>query len=571
MGVQPIVSEKIRITLRFITYTLASGFIGSVLVTIIALQGKHPNLRVICAWFALSSLNFTARYVFVKEAKRLPPERLAALSGAAWKQTLLSGAVWGVSALAFIPTLSHGYQVAFVIVLLGLNVTSVPLMSDVRGMSVLFFPAWGATALAFILAGEQVVIPLAIAFMLGCVFFAAYVIRNTLDEYIRLRIERDKALAELQETSAMQMSFFLAAGHDFRQPLTAIGYLTAALQRALSGQGKDIDSLCKHLGTTTTSLEHLIDDTISSAQVSMGFKAPELRVVDAKEVAATLTATFGQQASDKGLSFRVRVDERCQLMTDPNVLRRILDNLLVNAIRHTKEGGVLVAFRCVHGLGRIEVWDTGAGIPAGEQMRVFDQGYQSRRKTSNGRYGLGLMIVRKLVARVGATVQLRSREDKGSAFRIEMPIAVNCLRVRPSIPVRTAGDVDLKGFKIAVVDDDDMVRESLALVLRSAGAEVISAADSKGIVARAADAAELDLLVTDFHLVGELGTAVIDAVRRKFPDCARIVFTGDEPADVELLLDDREASVLPKSLPPADFLDIVNDTLQSRAAALSSA
>src|SRR6185312_6844792 len=186
----------------------------------------------------------------------------------------ISGCIWGAAALLFVPSLSVEGQAAFAIVLFGLNITSVPLMSDTRGISVLFLPAWLPMAFSLYESTGAIALPVAIVFMLGCVYLIAYIIKTTLDEFIEVRLQRDQALEELEHTNAMQLSLFLAASHDFRQPMQSISFYLLSVRKRLVGHADEVVNIVGLIEERIESLHHLIDETIGFAKLSMGMQEP---------------------------------------------------------------------------------------------------------------------------------------------------------------------------------------------------------------------------------------------------------------------------------------------------------
>jgi signal transduction histidine kinase/ActR/RegA family two-component response regulator len=523
-----IVAERIRIILKFVGYTLATGFLGSVLIVLLALQGSTPNYWQIGAWFGLSTVNFLVRYLTFVRTRGLSPAERVSLSTRAWLHTFVSGCIWGASVLLFMPTLSPAYQAAFAIVLLGLNITSIPLMSDNRGISVLFLPAWLPMGYVLYLANGSPALPIAIIFMLGCVFLVAYIIQSTLDEFIAVRLQRDQALRELSHTNAMQMSLFLAASHDFRQPMQSISFYLMSVKRRLADRASDLTDVVEMIEERIENLHHLIDETIGFAKLSMGIEEPEIEAIAAEDLVEPLLANFRQSAEAKGLRFRVHCSDNCFFLANRQILNRILDNLISNALRNTRKGGIIVAFRKRRECCSIQVWDTGSGIAAYEQERVFDafyQGKQHEREAQKG-HGLGLMIVKRLSERIAADITLSSRIDRGTVFRLRLPLVAmpQVKQIRASAP---SVDVRLDGCTVAIVDDNDKVRNSLKAFLSDNGANVINASSRDMLLEALREVAKVDLLLTDLHLEKEYGDDIVIEVSARYPSIKSIILTAD--------------------------------------------
>jgi CheY-like chemotaxis protein/anti-sigma regulatory factor (Ser/Thr protein kinase) len=202
------------------------------------------------------------------------------------------------------------------------------------------------------------------------------------------------------------------------------------------------------------------------------------------------------------------------------LVERILRNLVSNAIRYTKTGGVLVGTRRRGRDVSLEVWDTGIGIPADQQARVFEEFYQLANPERNSKkgLGLGLSIVKRLVNLLGAQVDLRSVPGRGSVFKVRLPLGV---RPAPD-PARkkkaATAPGDLSGRVIVVVEDEAAVLEGMRVLLEGWGAEVVAGASIRETMAGVEPLARApDLIVADYGLRdGNVGTQAIAALRERF-------------------------------------------------------
>jgi signal transduction histidine kinase/CheY-like chemotaxis protein len=560
-----IVAEKIRIILKFVGYTLGTGFVGSVLIAGLALQAQPPDYWRIGVWFVLSSLNFLVRYLAFVRTKALSPAERVSLSAKAWLHTFVSGCIWGAAVILFVPSLQPACQAAFAITLVGLNITSIPLMSDVRGISVLFLPAWLPMAAVLYLADGSTVLPIAIFFLLGCVYLVAFIIRTTLDDFIAVRLERDHALEDLGQANAMQMSLFLAASHDFRQPIQSISFYLMSIRKRLSEPATELHGIVDMIEERLDNLHHLIDETIGFAKLSMGLERPEPAIISAQELVDPLLANFKQHAESKGLSFRVYCSEGCSLSANRQILDRILDNLISNALRNTRRGGVLVAFRKKGNSCSVQVWDTGFGIPEYEHERIFDAFYQGERNAARKGHGLGLMIVKRLAERISADLTLSSRVDHGTVFRLKIPLATLPVtrQMARQVPRNEFG---FDGRTVAVLDDDQNVRNSLSVYLTDCGARVICARDRQELLAALNDAPEPCLLVTDLHLEKELGDEIAMEMRARYPSMKIILLTADASDSTQSRLKAKGLTVLGKPVLPHILLDKIVHLLEPHGA-----
>jgi CheY-like chemotaxis protein len=239
-----------------------------------------------------------------------------------------------------------------------------------------------------------------------------------------------------------------------------------------------------------------------------------------------LAHELSSEAADRGLRLSVRIGgnpQRLNALSDPLLVERIVRNLLANGVKHTGSGGVLLACRLRGASGqphwRVEVWDTGPGIPAAQRERVFDEffrlGHPERDRT--GGMGLGLSIVKRLSQLLGHRLTLDSNEGRGSRFAVEIP--ATALAAAPKVEARPSGTLD--GLRVGVLEDDPEVREAMRTLLEGWGCVVTAAACAEELVAAAAKrpADALHALIVDYQLgKGRTGIEAIGIARRT---CAR--------------------------------------------------
>ena len=251
------------------------------------------------------------------------------------------------------------------------------------------------------------------------------------------RAEAGRALAEARHRA--RTVELAGVGHDMRQPMLALRLQAerAGWQLARNGHGVLADSLAQGVHA----VERMVDNLFDLARCEADVLQPQPRRFRLQEVYDRLAAQLTPLAFDRGLDLRWRGGQR-QLAVDPLVLERLLRNLVVNALEHTEQGGVLVAARTGASGLRMQVWDSGAGLPSGWERRLFREPLNSPYEPVSaglhesgpaaqegpfgggvtplrlGGFGLGLPIVRRLAHLMGAEVQARSRPGRGTIFEI---------------------------------------------------------------------------------------------------------------------------------------------------------
>jgi CheY-like chemotaxis protein len=242
-------------------------------------------------------------------------------------------------------------------------------------------------------------------------------------------------------------------------------------------------------------------------------------------VLSRIAATFAPAARDKGLSLRV-VPSNAWVRSDPILLEQILLNLVSNAVRYTPTGGIVVGCRRRGDSVRIDVCDTGIGIAADQQGRIFGEFYQvaAPQRSGNVGLGLGLAIVERLCAVLDHPIGLDSTPGKGSRFSVDVPRVVPAGAASTAVAAGTAVPVPnhLAGKLIVVIDDDALALEGTGGLLRNWGCRVVTAQSEREALTRLNGKAP-DLIVSDFHL--QDGRTGIDAIT-----ALRAAFGGEVPA-----------------------------------------
>ena len=356
---------------------------------------------------------------------------------------------------------------------------------------------------------------------------------------------------ELELANAAKTRFLAAASHDLRQPVLSISLLTDLLreQPVAPAQG----ALLRRVGDSVQALNGLLKGLLDLSRFDSGAVHARVERVALRPLVDAVLGDEHAHAQEKGIVLRVRV-ANWAVATDPLLLEQIVRNLVGNAVRYTERGGVLVAARR-RGTDRVrlEVWDTGPGIAPSSQALVFEEFVQldnPARERSRG-LGLGLSLVRRAAAVLGAPVTLHSRPGHGSRFVVELPFAGDVATVRvPS----SGGGHGLEGLRVWLVEDDLDVREATRLSLVHFGADVRTfSGASECQAAIADDDAAPDLLVTDQRLPDGSGVAVAAQLHSRRADVPVLVVTGNSAPDDLALLAASGLPVLHKPYASADL------------------
>lgn len=354
------------------------------------------------------------------------------------------------------------------------------------------------------------------------------------------------ALATAAKADNAKSRFLAAASHDLRQPLSALKLYTAALRPHVeAGSGSD---MLANMEDCIESLSELLGDLLDLSKLDAGVVKPQLTDFRLADVLSQLLSIHAPEAEIKGLCLRCIPTTRI-VRTDPVLLRRMLGNIVANAILYTQKGGVLIGCRTRHGKLWVEVWDTGIGIPPDQTDVIFEEFRQLDGGARTRGSGLGLAIVRKTAALLGLGIRVGSRPGKGSMFAVEVP--VRSAADVPSLPRPRPARVEQKPLRIAIVEDNAQFRDALVHALRSRGHTVRGAGSGPELL-RLLAGFRPDVLVADYRLpAGETGFSVIQSAEALLGESLpAILLTGDTAPQLVRSMAARGIPVLHK---PVDF------------------
>ena len=337
------------------------------------------------------------------------------------------------------------------------------------------------------------------------------------------------------ERASLSRSRFLAAvGHDVRQPLQTLSLVRGILAKKIRDKkNKEALKLVATLDEAASALLGMLDSLFDINQLEAGNVQPEKVDFPVNDLLERLRIEFAYHARGRGLLWKV-VPCRLSIRSDPRLLEQMIRNLLSNAVKYTERGKILLGCRRRGDKLRIEVWDTGTGIPEGQLRTIFAEFHQRDNPArSSGGLGLGLSIVQRLGTLLDHSVDVRSRPGKGSVFAVEAPVRNEQLGVLPRRRRSNMAQDTGGGAAILIVEDDPSVREVLDLLFASEGYRTAAAADGKQALALARGLIRPDLVVADYRLPNGLnGLEVVAGVREALGhDIPAVILTGDISTD----------------------------------------
>ncbi len=339
------------------------------------------------------------------------------------------------------------------------------------------------------------------------------------------------ARSAAENANAVKSKFLASASHDLRQPIHAQGLFLNVLARTqLDAQQRQLlDSVCAAGSASCEMLNTLLD----FSRIEAGIVEPQLSTFRMQSVLNKIEGEFAQQADEKGMRYRSR-ESALVVQSDPILIEMIMRNLVANAIRYTDCGGLLVVCRKRGNHAVLEVWDTGIGIAPEHQKDVFREFHQvsnPQRDRRNGLgLGLGLAIVHSLALTLGHSLTLASTLNKGSVFRLTLPLATQA----PTPEALTAGGSQMQALRlrVLVIEDDEFVRRAMLTLLRDWGCECVGASDVEEALEQASNLRP-QVIVSDYRLrEGRTGVQAIAAVRQTMgEDLPALLITGDTAPD----------------------------------------
>ena len=338
-----------------------------------------------------------------------------------------------------------------------------------------------------------------------------------------------KAREVAERANDAKTRFLAAASHDLRQPVQALRLLTEALAKVTDS--KTFAEIVSEIQTCTEAMDGLLNAVLDISKLEAGVVKTEPEVFPIGQVLTSLVDEFSPLAGNKGLEL-CSVLSTAFVRTDPVLLQRILRNFISNAIQCTKVGRVLVGCRRSGGTLRLEVWDTGIGIPGSETERIFEEFHQlgnPERSTEKG-LGLGLAIAKGTGELLNLPITVRSTVGKGSVFSVTVPLVAGEIAKSEDEDAPAGRPVAANDAFVLLVENEPIVARAAERILKLWGYRVLAFQN----VNDAIDAAEKfetspDAIIADYSLSPEVtGGELIKLLEQRFrSNIAGIILTGD--------------------------------------------
>lgn len=367
---------------------------------------------------------------------------------------------------------------------------------------------------------------------------------------------RDLAVAkrEAENANRSKTRFVAAAVHDLLQPLNAARMFVSALRGRL--QEPRAQEIADSVEGALAAQDAILNSLLDISRLESGALETRIRDFALGPLLETLASQSGMLARARGLRLDW-VATRAVVRTDEALLRRILQNFLSNAIRYTPKGRILLGCRRMQGGLRIEVHDTGPGIPESRQGEIFEEFHRLDDGVVDDRgAGLGLAIVERIARLLGHAVGLRSTLGRGSVFSIDVPLGDRDAVASASEPVPLSmeadDDIPLRSRVVWCIDDDPRVCEASRTLLERWSCRVALAAGVHEALAAAQAGGAPHILLLDVRLGQTTGPELYARLAERWgQDTAVILVTAEHDETVRALASERGWGFLSKPVRPA--------------------
>jgi two-component system, sensor histidine kinase len=479
-----------------------------------------------------------------------------------------SGASIAVGVVLFLPRLPILYQSLYGAILFAVPAAGIAVSQSSRNILAAYamcmlLPAaatWGVVYPSQALGVGALTILYCVVIILVAADGEKLLLRSVTIRHQRDRLVRDleqrntdvrAAMGQAEQSAKARARVLAAASHDLRQPLHALSVYSAVLASKpapdlLNEVSINIDQIVRSLG-------NLLNGLLDLSRLSAGNYVPEHQELSLDTLIAGVCSEYSQAAAHKGLTL-VQELQPVRIMGDAVAVARIARNLLDNAVKYTDTGEVRVVTR-VDDPGNapsavLSVSDTGKGIPAAEQAKIFEEFYQldnPGRDRSKG-VGLGLAIVQRLCELVAAKILVESTVGEGTEFRVLMPAMLGAAIASPVEETGTSW-VSLEGRRCYVVDDERDIRNSMRALLGVWGVQALTADSVKDADALFAQHGPPDLLIVDLRLAGEEhGAHLADRLQKHHGAFPVLIITGETSSDALHEAHERGYTLLQKPI-----------------------
>lgn len=397
-------------------------------------------------------------------------------------------------------------------------------------------------------------------------------VRERTQELTGVNRELAEAKAKADHANLDKTRFLAAASHDILQPLNAARlYITSLVERNTQSEDR---RLVRNIDASLEAVEEILGALLDISRLDTGAMRPDITTFALQPVLDQLKLEFDPIAMEKRLDLRM-MPTRAWVHSDRRLLRRLLQNLMSNAIKYTHDGAVLVGVRRRGGMVEIQVLDTGPGIPVSKQALIFKEFQRLDHDTRGVRgLGLGLSIVERIGRVLDHPIGLRSEVGMGSVFSVVLPRAEPDATSEPVMRARSPSPLNVEGMRVLCIDNEPEILDAMATLLSSWGCDTVTATgpeaalDKLGCGNGTKPALLPEIILADYHLNDTTGLEAIAAVRDACGAAVpALLITADRSDAVQDRIRRAGLQALRKPVKPAALRAVIAQTRLQRVAA----
>ena len=388
-------------------------------------------------------------------------------------------------------------------------------------------------------------------------------VKERTEELTRLNEDLAKAREAAEEANIGKTKFLAAVGHDILQPLNAARLYTSSLVESL--ETPPSRKLAGNVNVALESVEDILEAVLAISRLDAKALTPNYTVFPVERILRRLEVEFRPIAEAKGLDLIV-ITNGLSVRSDYGLLRRLLQNLISNAIKYTRQGKITLDAKIKRNMMTFEVSDTGEGIRQEDHEVIF----QEFRRLEAGKLaapglGLGLSIVQRLATTLDHTLDFETALGKGSTFRVSVSLSAEKTIDVPGVDQVPAPKYDVSDLQVICIDNDRAILDGMTILLSRWGCSVHTFSSSAPLLI-AVNRLNPDIILADYHLDNETGLDVIDAARAMLnQETPCVLITADRSATVRSAAEKINVVVMNKPLKPAGLRALLDRIAKQRS------
>jgi len=545
-------------------------------VMLFGLWGLFPTQNLI-AWVILLYLVLFARGLALRQYQKTTPDTHFPHWGLVFALgSGLSGILWGMTGVVFYPPNALEYQLFILIILTGMSAGAIStLTAYLPAFYAFVIPVMLPIGIMFLLEDDRMHTALGlmtVIYAFGMPFFARNINRS-LVETLKLRFENLQLVRELslqkeeaEQANIAKSKFLAAASHDLRQPLHALMLFTSVLNESI--KYPKVRKVVDQITASVDALQSLFNALLDVSRLEAGVLVAETSHFNLQPMFEKLANDYNLAAEGKGLVLEFKVC-KFAVYSDPALLEQIMRNFVANAIRYTNKGTIIISCIDLNESVRIDVTDTGVGIPANKQHAIFNEFYQlgnPQRDRSKG-LGLGLAIVERIARLLKHSIEVHSKPGEGSTFSIIVDKGDVTMMHNEKVQAIVTRHNAIENLTIVVVDDEPSVREGMQSLLETWGCHIIVTATLNEAIEDLTKHQSIpDGIIADYRLGGEqTGIHAIQQLHAKYGNhLPALIITGDIEADRLREVSESGFQLLHKPVAPPKLRAFVNNVMKNK-------